>query len=259
MQVHGYSAFVAGSAFLPFVAMAFVLGRLSGRICARFGAKAPLVVASLAVAAGLLLFALSGAEHGSYWSSFFPAMVVQGFGMALVITPLTTAALGSVEREHSGLASGVNNAVARVAGLLAVAVLGLFVYGVFSANLDARLERMDLPGGVRAEMEAAKTDLGAAEAPEGTDAGTAARIERAIDESFVAGFRAVMLVSAGLALASALAAALLVGDRRVRSASSDPIRRMGAGREAPVPHASLREEGATREGAAPQPVAANPT
>jgi len=144
-------------------------------------------------------------------------MVVQGFGMALVITPLTTAALGSVEGEHSGLASGVNNAMAMVAGLLAVAVLGVFVYGAFSASLDARLEGMDMPGEIRSEMEAAKAALGAA--PEGVDAGTAARIERAIDESFVAGFRAVMLVSAGLALASALVAALLVGDQRVPSAS----------------------------------------
>jgi hypothetical protein len=152
---------------------------------------------------GFLLFALPGVEHGSYWTSFFPAMVVQGFGMALVITPLTTVALGSVEAEHSGLASGVNNAVARVAGLLAVAVLGVVVYGAFSANLDARLESMDLSGGVRSELEAAKADLGAAEAPEGVDARTAAQIERAVDESFVAAFRAVMLVSSGLALASA--------------------------------------------------------
>ena len=160
MQVHGYSALVAGSVFLPFVAMAFLIGRLSGRICARFGSKIPLVVASLAVLVGLLLFALPGVEHGSYWTSFFPAMVVQGFGMALAITPLTTVALGSVEGEHSGLASGVNNAVARVAGLLAVALLGVFVYGVFSASLDARLDRMDLSGEVRSEMEAAKAISG---------------------------------------------------------------------------------------------------
>src|SRR5215210_6280958 len=82
MQVHGYSAFVTGSVFLPFVAMAFLLGRLSGRIVARFGTKVPLVAASLAVVAGLLLFALAaGVEHdSSYWTSFFPAMVVQGFG-----------------------------------------------------------------------------------------------------------------------------------------------------------------------------------
>jgi hypothetical protein len=217
------------------------------------------VVSSLAAAVGFVLFALPGVEHGSYWTSFFPAMVVQGFGMALIITPLTTVALGSVDGEHSGVASGVNNAMARVAGLLAVAVLGLFAYGAFSATLDARLEAMDLPGGVRSHLETAKADLAAAEAPEGVDAGTAAQIERAIDESFVAGFRAVMAVSAGLALASALAAAVLVGDGRVRSASRDPIRRTDVGRKAPVLRTAFREEGAAREGRAPQPVTVNPS
>jgi EmrB/QacA subfamily drug resistance transporter len=253
MQVHGYSAFVAGSVFLPFVAMAFLLGRLSGRICARFGTRIPLVAASLAVAAGLLMFALPGVGQGSYWTSFFPAMAVQGFGMALVITPVTTAALGSVESERSGLASGVNNAVTRVAGLLAVVVLGTVLYATFSANLDASLEGMDLPGGARAEMESAKADLGAARAPQGVDAATATRIENAVDESFVSGFRAVMLVSAGLALASALAAALLI-DGRVSPASKAPLRRMDVGVEAPAPKTDSLEEGAAREGRAPQPV-----
>ena len=256
MQVHGYSAFVAGTVFLPFVAMAFLLGRLSGGICARFGAKIPLVVASLAAAVGFLLFALPGVEHGSYWTSFFPAMVVQGFGMALVITPLTTVALSSVEAEHSGLASGVNNAVARVAGLLAVAVLGVIVYGAFSANLDTRLEAMDLAGGVRSELEGAKADLGAAEAPEGVDARTAAQIERAIDESFVAGFRVVMLVSSGLALTSALAAALLVSDRRVRSARrvlhpvlrERVVQRLLADAQAPARASGFRENPAADAG-----------
>ena len=164
--------------FLPFVAMALPDSvACSGRIVARFGTKVPLVAASLAVVLGLLLFALVGVEHDSYWTSFFPAMVVQGFGMALVITPLTTVALGSVESEHSGLASGVNNAMARVAGLLAVAVLGVFAYGAFSATLDTHLEGMNLSGGVRSELEAAKADLGAAEAPKGVDARTAAKIE----------------------------------------------------------------------------------
>src|ERR671917_178908 len=188
MQVHGYSAFVAGSVFLPFVAMALLIGRFSGRINARFGAKVPLIVASLALAAGLLLFALPGADHGSYWTAFFPAMVVQGIGMALAITPMTTVALGSVEGEHSGMASGVNNAVTRVAGLLAVAVLGAFIYGEFSTSLDARMKDMDMPGEVRIAMEAAKADLGAAEPPAGVDAQMEEQIERAVDESFVAGF-----------------------------------------------------------------------
>src|SRR5215213_8108007 len=216
MQVHGYSAFVVGSVFLPFVAMALLLGRLSGYILARFGTKIPLVASSLAAALGYALFAVPGVEHGSYWTSFFPAMVVQGFGMALAITPLTTVALGSVEGEHSGLASGVNNAAARVAAPLAVAVLGVFVYGAFSANLDARLAGMNLPGEVRSKIEAEKGDLGAARAPERVNAKMAAHIDHAIDESFVAGFRTVMVICVGLALASALAAALLVDEQRMQ-------------------------------------------
>ena len=252
MHVHGHSAFVAGSVFLPFVAMAFLIGHLSARICARFGTRVPLVVASLAVAAGLLLFALPGAEHGSYWTSFFPAMVVQGFGMALVITPLTAAALGSVESARSGLASGVNNAVTRIAGLLAVAVLGMIVYATFSANLDARLEGMDLPRVVRSELEAAKADLGAAEVPESVDARTEARIKRAIEESYVAGLRAVMLVSTGLALASALAATLLVGDRGRHAKGA--LRRAGAGVDVAVLQAAPREGEAAQERQAEQPV-----
>jgi EmrB/QacA subfamily drug resistance transporter len=222
MQVHGYSAFVTGSVFLPFVAMALLLGRLSGNTLARFGAKIPLIIASLAAALGYALFAVPGVEGGSYWTSFFPAMVVQGFGMALAITPLTTVALGSVEGEHSGLASGVNNAAARVAAPLAVAVLSVFAYGVFSTSLDAHLDNMNLPREVRAEMEVAKAHLGATKTPEGVDAKTAAHIEWAIKESFVAGFRTVMVVCVGLALISALAAALLIDDQREQVGSREP-------------------------------------
>ena len=222
MQVHGYSALVAGSVFLPFVAIALLLGRVSGKVVARFGTKVPLVAASLSAAAGFLMFAVPGAGHGSYWTTFFPAMVVQGFGMALVIAPLTASALGSVEGEHSGLASGVNNAVSRVAGLLAVAMLGALLYATFSANLDARLEGMDLPYGAREAVEVEKAKLGAAESPTGVDSGTAARIEDAIDESFVAGFRAAMVASAALALAGALVAALFVGGEKSLATEDKP-------------------------------------
>jgi hypothetical protein len=123
----------------------------------------------------------------------------------------------------------VNNAVARVAGLLAVALLGLFIYGVFSMSLDARLDRMDLSREVRSEMEAEKAHLGAAEAPEGVEAATAGHIERAIDESFVTGFRVVMLVSAGLALTSALVAALVVSDRQAGPSGQDSILHLHVG------------------------------
>jgi EmrB/QacA subfamily drug resistance transporter len=209
IQVHGYSATAAGSAFLPFILITFLLSRWAGGLVARYGAKLPLTVGPIVTAAGFLLFALPGIE-GSYWTTFFPAIVVQGLGMSLVIAPLTTTALNSVEGRHSGLASGVNNAVSRTASLLAIAVFGVFVFAAFSVALDSRLAALDLPPAARESMEEEKVRLGAAEPPEGVSDEQAARVEEAVDVAFLTGFRVVMLVSAGLAIASALAAAILI-------------------------------------------------
>ena len=209
IQVHGYSATAAGSAFLPFILITFLLSRWAGGLVARYGAKLPLTVGPIVTAAGFLLFALPDIE-GSYWTTFFPAIVVQGLGMSLVIAPLTTTALNSVEGRHSGLASGVNNAVSRTASLLAVAIFGVFVFAAFSVALDSRLASVDLPPAARESIEEEKIRLGAAEPPEGVSDEQAARVEEAVDVAFLTGFRVVMLVSAVLAVASALAAALLI-------------------------------------------------
>jgi EmrB/QacA subfamily drug resistance transporter len=209
IQVHGYSATAAGSSFLPFIVITFVMSRWAGGLVTRYGAKLPLVIGPTIAAAGFLLFAVPGTE-GSYWTTFFPAVVVQGFGMALVIAPLTTTAMNSVSGRHSGLASGVNNAVSRTASLLAIPVLGIFVFAAFSAGLDARVATLDLPPQAQQQLEAQKVDLGAAQVPEGLDGETAAAVQTAIAESYVAGFRTAMYVAAGLALMSAVAAGLLI-------------------------------------------------
>jgi len=209
IQVHDYSATAAGSAFLPFIVITFLMSRWAGGLVTRYGAKLPLVIGPSIAAIGFVLFAVPGTE-GSYWTTFFPAVVVQGLGMSLVIAPLTTTALNSVEGRHSGLASGVNNAVSRTAGLLSIAVLGIFVFASFSSGLDSRTESVPLTPEQRAALESEKVDLGGAEVPEGVDAGTATSIERAVDESFVGAFRLSMYIAAGLAVASALAAAVLI-------------------------------------------------
>ena len=209
IQVHGYSATAAGSAFLPFVVITFVLSRWAGGLVGRYGAKLPLVIGPTIAAAGFVLFALPG-TGGSYWTTFFLAIVVMGLGMALVIAPLTTTVMNSVSGRHSGLASGVNNAVSRTGSLLAIPVLGIFVFTTFSASLDARTAELDLPQAARQQLEAEKVDLGGAEVPQGLDGGTATAVERAVDEAFVASFRIAMLVAAGLALASAVAAGILI-------------------------------------------------
>ena len=237
IQVHGYSATAAGSAFLPFIIITFLMSRWAGGLVTRYGAKLPLMIGPSIAAVGFILFALPGTE-GSYWTTFFPAVVVQGLGMSLVIAPLTTTALNSVEGRHSGLASGVNNAVSRTAGLLSIAVLGIFVFAAFSSGLDSRIEDLDLTPEQYAALESEKVDLGGAEVPEDVDAGTAASIERAVDEAFVGAFRLAMYIAAGLAVASALAAAVLIEGKGAVARPeevAEPGREPGEAREASAP------------------------
>jgi EmrB/QacA subfamily drug resistance transporter len=209
IQVHGYSATAAGSSFLPFTIITFLISRWAGGLVTRFGARLPLMIGPVIAAAGFVLFARPGLG-GSYWTTFFPAIVVLGLGMALVIAPLTTTAMNSVSGSHSGLASGVNNAVSRTAGLLAIPVLGIFVFLVFSGGLDTRVQSLDLSPQAQEQLEAEKVNLGGAEVPSGVSEETGVKVERAIQESFLAGFRLAMFIAAGLAVASAVAAAVIM-------------------------------------------------
>ena len=198
IQVHGYTATAAGSAFLPFVIITFILSRWAGGLVSRYGAKLPLVIGPMIAAAGFILFAVPG-TGGSYWTTFFPAVVVMGLGMSLVIAPLTTTAMNSVSGRHSGLASGVNNAVSRTASMLAIPVLGIFVFAAFSSTLDTRTTELELPPAAQRQLEVQKVNLGAAQVPESLGGETAAAVQRAIEESFIAGFRVAALASAAAA------------------------------------------------------------
>src|ERR671921_133253 len=209
IQIHGYSATAAGSSFLPFVIITFLMSRWAGGLVTRYGARLPLIIGPVIVATGFILFVIPGTE-GSYWTTFFPAMVVLGFGMSFVIAPLTTTAINSVEVRHSGLASGVNNAVSRSGALLAIPILGIFVSLAFSTALDAQTMDLDLSSQARQQLESEKVNLGAAEVPDGVSGQTAASVEPAVAESFVAGFRVAMVAAAILAVASAAASALII-------------------------------------------------
>jgi EmrB/QacA subfamily drug resistance transporter len=126
IQVHGYSATGAGAAMLPMIILLSVFSRWSGALVARYGARRPLIAGPLIGGIGYTLFALPG-SGGSYWRTFFPAAVVLGIGLTLTVAPLTTTVMSAVDERHAGTASGVNNAVSRVAGLLAIAALGILV------------------------------------------------------------------------------------------------------------------------------------
>jgi hypothetical protein len=212
IQVQKYSATAAGAASLPFILIMFGLSRWSGGLVKRYGSRLPLVIGPIIACAGFALFIRSGVNSG-YWTTFFPAIVVLGFGMAISVAPLTTTVMNSVHESRAGIASGINNAVSRTAGLLAIAVLGLIMFHVFSNCIDSRLNQLNVKAEVREALNSQRVKLAAAELPPDIDNATRDTIKQAIDECFVSGFRVVMICGAGLALASSLMAFLVIRAR----------------------------------------------
>ncbi len=209
IQVQGYSPTAAGAASLPFILIMFGLSRWSGGLVKQYGSRLPLVIGPIIAAIGFALF-IRPKLGGSYWTTFFPAIVVLGFGMAISVAPLTTTVMNSVRQNRAGIASGINNAVSRTAGLLAIAVLGLIMFQVFNRCLDARLNQIAMTPEVRSRLDQQRINLAAIQLPSSIDESTRTNIKQAIDECFVFGFRRVMLLGAALAVASSLIAWLLI-------------------------------------------------
>ena len=213
INVHGYSPTMAGLSLLPFTLLIFSLSRWSGGLVARYGARLPLVVGPLVATCGYVLFAIPG-TGGSYWTTFFPAVLVLGLGMSITVAPLTTTVMGAVEERYSGIASGISNAVARVAGLLAVAVLGIVVSAVFNAALSNNTALLHLSPAVQQALDAQRGKLAGTEVPPGLDPTLHAALSSAIAQSFVLAFRVAILIGAGLALTSSLCAWLTIAGKR---------------------------------------------
>ncbi|HJT26592.1 MAG TPA: MFS transporter [Pyrinomonadaceae bacterium] len=201
IQIQHYSATAAGASLLPFVILMFSLSRWSGGLIDRFGARLPLTIGPIIAALGFALFAVPGL-NGNYWTSFFPAVVVLGLGMAISVAPLTTTVMSAVGEEQAGVASGINNAVSRTAGLLAIAVFGVMMLHGFSQTLASRIGEIPMNEQLKHSISDQRVKLAALEVPPGTDSATQEKIKVAIAESFVSGFRMIMFASATLAVAS---------------------------------------------------------
>jgi EmrB/QacA subfamily drug resistance transporter len=209
IQVQGYTATAAGAALFPFILLMFVLSRWAGGLVKRRGAKLPLVIGPVLAALGFALFARPG-TGGSYWTTFFPAVVVLGLGMTISVAPLTTTVMNAVGTSWAGVASGVNNAVSRTAGLIAVAALGIVMLHVFNDHLDQSLGDLRVSPEVHHALDAERGKLAGAVVPADLDPILQSALRKAIKESFVSGFRDVMLIGAALSLVSSLAAWLFI-------------------------------------------------
>ncbi len=218
IQVQHYSATQAGGALLPLILLIFLLSRWSGGLISRYGARIPLTIGPLVAAAGFALM-LRGGLGGSYWTTLFPAVVTLGVGMAISVAPLTTAVMESVPASEAGVASGVNNAVSRIAGLLAVAVFGLVLSFGFNRSLDHSLGQLSLSSVALQSINRERPKLAGAETSD-------PRLRRAINEAFVSGYHNIILISVALSILSTLSARMISS---VRETSDQPLKSSATG------------------------------
>jgi EmrB/QacA subfamily drug resistance transporter len=211
IQARGYSPAASGASVLPLVLVVAALSRRSGAAADRIGPRLPLTVGPLVAGAGFALLALLPAD-APYAAGLLPGLLVLGLGIAITVAPLTTTVLNSVDRGDQGTASGINNAIARMAALLAVAGFGILAIGAFDRELRARLDAARVSPAVRERVESERARLGALKPPPGASATEARAIREGVASGLEAAFRDVNLLCAGLGGLAGLCAA--VGVRR---------------------------------------------
>jgi MFS family permease len=213
IQVQGYRESVAGLVMIPFVVLLAGMSRWTGRLVDRVGPKWLLTAGPLIVGVGFFLTSFAGLTGGprDYWGKFFPAIILFGVGMGLTVAPLTTTVMNALHTRLAGTASGVNNAVARIAGVLAIAVMGTVALTVFEGAVADDTARLSLPPAAREEVMVQALRFGDASVPGSVPKELAGEVERSLKMAFVDSFRVLMYLCAGLAWLSALAAAVLVG------------------------------------------------
>jgi EmrB/QacA subfamily drug resistance transporter len=211
IQVHGYSAVLAGVAFLPFTIIMALLSRWSGGLVDRLGARLPLVVGPAITALGFALLAYT-VRDGAYWA-FLVSLAVLGFGMAISVAPLTTTVMNAVPADKMGVASAINNAVAALASLLAVAVFGAVALGLYDRALDRAVTQSSGSAELTQAVTAARGKFAAASVDGADAAGDRAQARRVITTALAESIEDIMALAAALALAAAASGTLLPRSR----------------------------------------------
>jgi MFS family permease len=204
IQVGHYTATQTGASLLPFTIILFLMSRWAGGLVDRIGHRIPLTIGPAVAALGLALFSVLAG--GSYWVAYFTPIVVLAIGMGITVAPLTTTVMTAAGRTHAGVASGVNNAVARIGGLVAIAVLGVILSRSFESRVTPKLASISLSAGARNDVQRELPKMAGMKIDSIPSVAASERdqVRSAVDTSFVGSYRVVMLLVAGLAAAAAL-------------------------------------------------------
>jgi len=214
VQAQGYSQLQSGLTFLPFTLLMIGIARLAGSWADRSGPRLLLIVGPATTGVGLLILSFIGQTKGpsDYWTSFFPGILVFGLGMSFTVAPLTTAVMRSVEDEYSGIASGVNNAMTRIANVFANAIFGALAVLLFTGALNTRLSDVPLDKKSKQAAMAQAVDLGNAKPPAGISGHDRTVIEAAYHAGFIDTYGSIMRLASALAFLGALMTVALIKD-----------------------------------------------
>lgn len=212
VQVQHYSQLQAGFTLLPFTILMILTARYAGSLADKHGPRLLLVLGPATAALGLLLlsFVKHTAGPSDYWTSFFPGILVFGLGMSFTVVPLTTTVMGSVPDHFSGTASGINNALSRIAGVFANAILGAFAILSFSGFLQNEMNRLPLAAKAKQMIVAEAVNLGNAKVPALVDEQNKALVRQSYTNGFVTAYAIIMRTCAALAFFGAMMSFLFI-------------------------------------------------
>jgi EmrB/QacA subfamily drug resistance transporter len=245
-ETAGYDALEAGLALMPLTVIMFFLSSRFGALADRLGPRLFMGVGPIVGGAGLLLMIGVDAD-ADYLTDILPGMILFGVGLAITVAPLTATVLGDADQRHAGVASGVNNAIARVAGLLAIAAVGAVVSGQFATVVDDRLPGASRDPGVSTSVEDAKRQpLGTGAADDAPPA-QRPRVRAAFEDAAVSAVRVGIGVSGGLVVAGGFVSLAGIRNPRRKVAASECPGGAICGASEDVARIELPAEGERRE------------
>jgi EmrB/QacA subfamily drug resistance transporter len=218
VQIQGYSQLQSGLTFLPFTVLMISVARFAGGLADRHGPRLFLIAGPAVAGAGLLLLSFVKQTKGpsDYWTTFFPGILIFGLGISFTVAPLTAAVMGAVSDHFSGTASGINNAMTRIANVFANAIFGALAVLFFSGALQEPLKSIPLTTKEKSAVMAEAANLGNAKVPAQVPAADRVVIEKSYHEGFIDAYAKIMRLSAGLGFLGALMSVFFIKNSAVK-------------------------------------------